>query len=511
MPMLKNWRFGGPSNPLPSPIQDAQRSINLYPEIGIDGSKSRIGMTGTPGLNLFATLPHSPVRALWFDGTNYLYAVGGTHVYKINPQTGAIITDYGAIPGSTATGFAQILYDNNSGAGHLLVCDPSVPGGSIVRVDTMATVWTASYADYIDGFIIAVTTGANQSVINQVNSSNLLDGTTWNALNYVQRTGASDLVVAVVQINSTLWIFGYRTTEVWYDAGNLGFPLARMQGALINVGCAFPASIAKLDNSLFWLGMDDRNWGRVYRSNGMSAVPISTAAIELLIQNGLSSGVAAAAAPRGWTYSEAGHIFYVLSFNTGGLPGYGRTPPNGTGFTIAYDLTTGEWHERGYYFGAPHVGLGRILQDCSATVQPGIAAASQSVYVGDAFSGNIYTQNLIYTSDNGNVIERVRVAPAIPTQNCFMKFRRFELDADIGTAVPVVDYSDDGGRTFQTTLARNLAKSAAAGVDTFGRYYGLQWGRSRDRRWRVTILDGSNPINLIDAYIDAEEGIEEAA
>ncbi len=44
-------------------------------------------------------------------------------------------------------------------------------------------------------------------------------------------------------------------------------PLARIQGAYNEVGCVAPNSIAKLDNSITWLGQDARGRGIVYRAN----------------------------------------------------------------------------------------------------------------------------------------------------------------------------------------------------------------------------------------------------
>ena len=171
------------------------------------------------------------------------------------------------------------------------------------------------FAEYMDTFYVAL----SATVTNQVNVSNSLDGSTWPALDYAVRTGVVDFLTGVAAINGQLWLLGQKNTEVWYDAGNAIFPFQRIQGATINVGCMARFSIAKMDNTIFWLGADDRGFPVVYRANGLQPQRISTPAVERYIastgvyaETGISPSLA-----RAFAYSEGGHNFYVLNF-----PGY---------------------------------------------------------------------------------------------------------------------------------------------------------------------------------------------
>ena len=91
--------------------------------------------------------------------------------------------------------------------------------------------------------------------------------------------GAPDQLISVNVDHREAWLFGTGTTEVWYNAGTADFPLQRIQGAFNELGCAAVYSVAKLDNTLFWLGADARGRGIVYQATGYRGERISTHAV----------------------------------------------------------------------------------------------------------------------------------------------------------------------------------------------------------------------------------------
>lgn len=483
MPTLppEAFPFCGPTNSLLGGI-DTQRSINLYPEIELPSSKSRSALIGTPGTTTFITV-NSPVRALWagsFAGTlGRLFAVGGTHVYEIS-NIGTVIHDYGALAGSGGTG---PCYFKENGY-QLLVLDTS--NNTVYNITNGAgttAVFNAQALEYLDGFYVAIATGASLAGTNtnQVNVSASLDGTAWNALNYVLKTGSADQAIQLAVVNGQLWVFGQKTIEVWYNAGNAGFPFARIQGATINQGLLAAASVAKVGDSLMWLGSDDRGYMVVYRNVGLQPVRTSTTSIETLIAPFVGQAI------RAFPYQEAGHLFYVLSL--------------GTVQTVVYDITTGQWHERNWYnAGNP----GRILGDCFASVNNFPAATSN--FVGDYSSGKIFSQSLSTASDFGGSIQRIRIAPIISNQNKWLKYRKFTLDADLGTAVPSLSYQNSSGGSLVQTYS--MTRTAAPASGGLGQYYAYQLGRARERIFRVVVVDSANVIRLVNAYVDASPGIE---
>jgi hypothetical protein len=209
---------------------DAERSINLYPEMGSANSKSPASLVGRPGLGApLITLPTSPVRTL-FAGDNRLFAVAGDHAYEIG-SAGVVIWDFGAMAGSTGVGPSVMIANGTQ----LLVLDRSA--GQIFNcvtgvspTGTSTAVRAAIAMGYLDGFFIALDVG------NLAYVSDYLDGSVWNALNVVQLTGGSDAKNQLAVLNGQIWFFGQRTIEVWYNAGNPLFPFARVPGGTLNFG-----------------------------------------------------------------------------------------------------------------------------------------------------------------------------------------------------------------------------------------------------------------------------------
>jgi hypothetical protein len=202
--------------------------------------------------------------------------------------------------------------------------------------------------------------------------TSLLDGTSVDPLDFASAEGAPDQLISVNVDHREAWLFGTGTIEVWYNAGTADFPLQRIQGAFNELGCAAVYSVAKLDNTLFWLGSDARGSGVVYRAVGYRGERISTHAVEFAIQNYsvISDAVA-------YSYQQEGHKFYVLTFPTAGA-------------TWVFDTSTGAWHERASLINGH---FGRHRSNCQMNF-------NNEIIVGDYENGNIYAFDLdVYADD----------------------------------------------------------------------------------------------------------------
>jgi len=479
--------FGGPTYLAVSPVMNAERAINLYPEPGSEHSKSPMSLVGRPGLSAspFITLPTSPVRGLW-AGNNRLFAVAGNNLYEIS-NVGTIITNYGAMGGSNV-GNVQIIANGTqllvmNGANSVVY--NANPGGPSMDIEFNGGI----ALEYLDGFYITID-GAGD---NKVNVSSYLDGTSWNALDTVQRTGGADKPVQLAVLNGQLWIFGQSTIEVWYNAGNPLFPFARVPGATLNLGCIAAFSVVKFDNTILWLGSSPTGFVQVYATEGTSPKRVSTWAIENQIMGITAAAPAGIGATLEFTkaygYQESGHTFYVLTMFTS------HSQPVGQ---YVYDLTTGMWHERTYAGPFP---------TCYANV-PGFTFSSTGPsYVGDGLSGKIYYQGQGYPSDGGTPIVYTRTFPHIADRNHFIKYGLLELDCDIGTAQVALEYSNDGGKTFPLTRAA-ISGSAETSNGGFARFRWQQLGRSRDRVFKFVITTATNLIRLVNAYVGVTPGVE---
>lgn len=382
----------------------------------------------------------------------------------------------------------------------LLACDAAA--GVIYNVNpsgpSLDAVFNGVALEYLDDFYVAIATGASLAGgnPNQINVSALGDGTTWDPLAFAIRTGTADLTIQLATLNSLLYIFGQKSIEIWYNAGNPIFPFARVSGGTINLGCMAAASVVKFYNCIVFLGADDKGSVQVYMLQGMNPVRVSNAAIEFMIQVMATPGTLWSASAYG--YQEAGHTFWCLTIQTPALP-----------LQLVYDLTTGLWHERRYAVGT---GGESLLPISFANVAGNFATGNFSSFVMDAVTGQLWYQSITIPNDGGtgNPITYIRQAPHSGSQNRVFSYSRFELDMDpgatgaAGTIQPVLAYSNNGGRSL-TGFSYPLQQSYDQGfANGFQRFYQRQLGRSRDRVFQVTITDDTNLIRIVNAYLTAQ-------
>jgi hypothetical protein len=543
-------RFIGPSYAAQSPNVDVERSMNLYAEAVEGGAagKARNVLYGTPGLVAFATITGIPwpVQTLWANDTSCYGIAGGvffqlfangtstqrgtvgatTSTAKIvpngnevlilcgqpssfmyvDPGTGPAVVTYSAgLSGTVRVGAAlfgnspvswlngdkfgtlyagatitiaavaytvSIVYDDQN---ILLSSTASVSLGAAYSTAPLDIL--ASDVAFFDGYFVLVQPSSNRFNISAIN-----DASTWDPLDYASKEGYPDNILAILTDHEELWLFGTDTTEVWQNTGAALFPLQRIPGAFIHHGCAAKASPVRLANGVAWLSSDAARGGTIaYLAQGFIPTRISTHAEETAWDS--YSTVADAKA---WTYTEAGHEFWVIDFPTANA-------------TWVFDATSGWWHERGFWNGS---GFDLQLQQCHCF-------AFGKHLVGDRRSGltnaAIYQQALGIFTDAGTAIHRVRTAPHISNEQNWSFYNRFQLDLQVGQSAssPSVslDWSDDGGHTFRTSPIVATPTDA-----TFaGRVVWRRLGRSRDRVFRITITDAV-PIALIAAYLDVEQG-----
>jgi hypothetical protein len=441
------------------------RMVNLFPESVPDGGKEQGFLNRTPGLVTLYTVGGGPVRGM-IVVKDVLYIASGTKFFKINVDNTPVfigdISNEGQV--SMASNGTQIfiacqgpsfIYNvvtNDFGQ----ITDPDFEGALTVT--------------FIDGYFIF-----NPPNSQKLWSTAIYDGTSIDPLDFSSAEADPDLISSIYSNHGELWVLGTNSIEVWYDAGNTQFPFKRIQGAFVEVGCAATFSVAKLDNSLFWLGSDARGTGMVYRSQGYSSLRISTHAVEWQIQNYARIDDAI-----GYSYQQDGHSFYVLVFPSANV-------------TWVYDVSTGVWHERaswdrrGVYI--------RHRGNCQV-------AYKSRVLIGDFENGNVYKFDLDAYSD-GEIPQRwLRSWRALPTgQNNLKRQAHHNLQLDcqsgVGTnnseaALVSLRWSDDGGHTWSNYHTASLGKIGVTGTRVLWRRLGMTQ-KLRDRVYEIT---GADPVKI---------------
>ena len=316
-------QFLGGAYVVRSPNAAANRLVNAYPEQIPEGGKEPAALIGCPGLRRYHYLGDSAeVRGMWAASDGSLYAVAGQTLWKIPDPYGSG-TNVGTL--DTSTGPVSIA-DNGTQLG---IVDGTAGYTWTFGTSTFAKITDidfpngAKFLAYQDTYGIAVVPGTQQF---RISGSN--DFTSWAALDFANAEGDPDNALLAFVDHRELWIFGEQSTEVFYNSGNADFPFERIQGGFLEVGCAAASSVAKMDNSVYWLAKNRSGGAVVVRAVGYQPQIVSTHAVSYAIeQYGDVSNAYAIA------YQQEGHAFYLLIF-----PSVGKC--------WVFDAATSLWHER---------------------------------------------------------------------------------------------------------------------------------------------------------------------
>ena len=443
------------------------RMINLFPEVVPEAGKEPAFLQRAPGLNLLAYVGTGPIRGLHSYG-DYLYVVSGNSLYQVD-------TSYHSVLLGTVANDGPVSMADNGNQLFVACNGPSYIYNSTTNAFGQITdpdFTGAVTVSYLDGYFIYIEPNSQL-----VWSTAILDGTSIDPLDFASAEGSPDNLVSSIADHSEAWLFGTNSVEVWYDAGNAGFPLQRIQGAFMEIGCAATYSVAKLDNSVFWLGADTRGKGIVYRAKGYTGVRVSTHAVEWQIQQYANISDATA-----YTYQQDGHAFYVLSFPSANA-------------TWVYDVSTGAWHERAGYANG---GFTRQRAACQTFF-------NSMVILGDYQTGEIYNYDLDLYADGGRTQKWLRSWRALPTGTNNLKRttqHSLQLDCESGVGLNgsssvqgsdpqiIMRWSDDGGHTWSNERWASMGAIGEYGKRVLWRRLGMTQ-KIRDRVYEVS---GTDPV-----------------
>ena len=315
--------FVGGTDVFRSPQFSNQRSINIFQEStrGVGGKVAK-GLRPAEGIQPFVYIPDASTSALFYqDGRafaacgntfaeifeNGTYIVRGTMAYDGTP---ASIASNGSAGSQLAVVSGKILYIYDF-VGNTLTAQ-SVDGQQIAMVE------------YVDGYFLALVLNTRRYHYSAIN-----DGTSWAALDYIERNWGSDNIAFLIRSGRQVWVVGTATTEIHANSGNANVPFAPIQGAFVDMG-AFAAWTAKRDgDTITWMSQDERGGGLVVRATGYSPSQINTYGVAPFIQS--SETVLAQA--EAFVHQIDGHVFYWLY-----IPGMDTT--------LVYDFTESMWSER---------------------------------------------------------------------------------------------------------------------------------------------------------------------
>lgn len=433
--------------------------VNVYPRAST-GGKYPFNLINTPGLAFFCELPTFPVLGL-HNNKGRVFAVTPSKMYEIFRDAsfkelgdvdlkGRVVMEDNGIQVVAVDGYKGFYYDANT---------------KEVKQITNDAFYPASTVTYQDGYFLFDRKGTGQFFISE------LLNVDFDPLDFATAEGQPDNLVAILSDHREIFLFGAETIEVWYNSGASDFPFERNQGAFIEKGCGARYSVAKQNNTVYFVGSDLM----VYQMTGYTPVRISNHAVEKTLKNvGLDDAFA-------YTYQDEGHLFYVLTIPSKDI-------------TWCYDISTGAWHVRQSYQFGRHQSNNAIFFD-------------SKTLVGDFQNGRIYQMAGNFYTDDGEPVIREFVLPTVNNGREFLTVDSLEFD--MGTGVGLIRgqgndpelrvyFSKDSGKTYSESFKRGR-------IGKVGEYLTRakvnRFGAARQFTFKVEISDPI-PIDIGGAWVE---------
>lgn len=412
-----------------------QRIINGFIR-PTDGTSPGIVM-GASGVLPFVTLSTgNPVREV-IDHSGTLHAICNGSLYSISGDTATNLA-------SIADGATEMA---TSGTELAIVANETfyLWDGTTLTTPTTGEVSTPRSVTYLDGYFIV--SGSDGTRADTFAISGLNDGGTFQGLDFATAENSPDAIIAAVADHGQLWLFGSKTTEVWYNSGNADFPFAPNAGAIVQQGCKLAATVAQLDNSLFWVSPDNT----VLRSAGGSPSVISTPEIGQALEASTITG--------GMAFFDKTHLIYAIT--------------RGNDTTLCYDVVSQKWAERAQ--GA--FSVDPWTPCCSANVDG-------TQYLGTS-NGKIAKLNGDTFTDDGEVMALDIISSPIARARPFSVRRIYAQIAggriDIGRTPQVLLRTSQDGVTWTQGRYRPMSKQGqhmnSVSWSGLGRFNNAFWGR----------------------------------
>lgn len=297
-----------------------------------------------------------------------------------------------------------------------------------------------------------------------VYGSGLNDPNNWDPANVIAAHIEPDNGIALARHLVYVIALKEFTTEVFYDAGNAaGSPLAPVQGAKINFGCASARSVIDIDGDLFWLGITREGSPIVLRMADLKVSVISPPAIVRLFDSSNLAGSVYA-----WSHKEGGHTFYILTSTSQNI-------------TMAYDIAEGYWAQ---------------WTDVNGNYMPIVSSIGfqGTTLLQHESNGKTYSMQQQYTNDDGSVITWELYTPNFDGQidrRKILNMLRLNCDKQVGSTLQVrnndFDYDSTKWTAFRT-MDLSMQRPILTRCGTFyRRVYHLK--HQSDTPLRITSVD----------------------
>lgn len=431
---------------LPWAAQDVCNWIQAPAEV--PGTRSPMKLTGAPGLVEYGDLGSGTTVRGTHDVAGLLLAVSGDTLYSVAPDGAA--TGIGAIPGTGRVGMAHNQVTNGY---EVMIANGQSGYVYDTRDETLVQVTDEGFPGlrrpgFIDGYIAGVEPQGRFWA-----HSDLRKAKEWNTLDRYDAEASPDKLTTLIVSNREVMVLGTDSGQFFRNTGQATGTFANANGMEINVGCASPYAVARIDNTVCWLGSD----GLVYRLEGHSPIIASTGPIAQAM-SGLNLAGAFCT-----TWEDRKHKVCYFTF------------PDG--HTWGYDFWTRKWHRRASY-GMDRWRLNTLTK-------------SRGEWIGGDFAnGKLYRLDWNAMHEAGAPLVSSLRSPVVHADGNEIVIAGLKLAFDVGRA-PVggtdhfcsLRYSDDGGHNYTDARLMSLGATGAFHLEVVER----RLGRTQQRIWELEV------------------------
>ena len=453
--------FVGPLQEGVVPRINSQRTINMVPQVESPGARVPVSLRYTPGMVRYLAAGSAnsgcrPGSGKIFQGNSYW--VFGNEVVKVD--TAGNRTRIGLL--DTDGGLVSIALN------HLELCIVDGSNNVYSYIPTNATPWAktslSGIGDVCPTFIVMKDFyfAINRTYGNVVERGNFYlsainDGRTFLGA-ATNAESSPDAISAMAATSNDIIILGERTIQHYVNIGSTAFQFDPARGRDISWGIHAPASISKIDDTVYLLAICEGAIKFLKHPGGVISDPDMDSILARMTRTDDC---------RAFTYAQDGHFQVQFTFPTEDR-------------TFVYDL-----HSQKFYEKKSH-GVGRHLATAALFF-------NGKLLVGREDTGYLYEWDWDTYTDDGEIIERERRAPVAfedSDKEMICDYLKIIIDAGIGSIAGedpqmMLDYSTDGGKTFHGEQWAGAGKQGE--YDTMPEFDSL--GSSRTGfifRWRAT-------------------------
>lgn len=350
------------------------------------GTRSKSKFRPVPGLELVGTYGTGPHR-FGRDVEGRCFIGSGNKLFEIKPNFAS--DEIGTIPG---TGLLSATHNQISGGNQLVIGT----GDNTYVYNTVTDALTAtgvglSFVDFLNQLVIGIETQRRF-----FRWSALADATKYNDTDNGSAESSPDRIAGGIASNGEYLVFGERTIEPWSHQPTETTTFQRETGLIQERGCLNGSTLARLDNTVFFVDNQSIPCRLV---NGYNPQPIAPKAIvDELRQRDPRKMFA-------FTWEDAGYAVYYLTCKDG--------------HTWGFDVTAGKWHRR-ESFGLNRWRLNTLFK------------WNGEWYGGDYSNGNLYRLKWHHVYEGEKIISRRIRSGVMHDMENRVKFDALKVVVDTG-------------------------------------------------------------------------------